>query len=60
MAPAIVGNSSTHSSAAPIMAAVTSALIAPVRVPISLMTTMVDSDGTAEDSAKGSACPFAS
>src|SRR5438034_1354844 len=49
--PEIVGNNSTASSAAPINAAATSEFITFALTPISVMTTMIESDGTAEASA---------
>ena len=53
--PAIVGNSSTDSSAAPTSAATMSVFIVFARRPISVMTTRIERDATDVESAKDKA-----
>lgn len=54
--PAIVGNNSIDSIAAPIIAAATSGVIDLALTPVWAITTMMVSDGTAEENAKGNRC----
>ena len=54
--PAIVGNNRIDSIAAAIIAAATSGVIDLSRTPVWAITTMMVSDGTAEENAKGNRC----
>lgn len=51
--PAIVGNNRIDSIAAPTIAAATSGVIDSALTPVWVITTMMVSDGTADESAKG-------